>query len=259
MTNFPLYACFSVAMAAAPGAPSTWLPESLPTTAAAGDKPAATKVQVKSPSTAKKDADDADTWAVKVQKAYDAVKDYQASFEQVTLLGGKNPGPKASGTVALAKPGKLRWEFKEPADERKVIVSDGETLWMHDIPENQVIVDENMKQTTSLTALNFLEGLGSLRKSFDVSVVAPRKTATHPGSVFLRLVPKEDADVQVAEIVLSIDRKTSLANEAFLIDAMGNETRLTFKAPKVNTGIPAKTFRLEIPPNAEVIKPALLQ
>ncbi len=239
MTNFPMFACY-VMIAAASGA--TAAPKA-PTGAPAAKAP----------------ADDADAWAGKVQKAYDGVKDFSASFGQVTLLGGKTPGPKASGRVFMQKPGKMRWEFDEPADEKKVIVTDGATLWMYDVPENQVIVNEHVKETTSMTALNFLEGLGSLKKSFAVAVVPARANATDPGAVFLKLTPNEDADVQMAEIVLSIDRKTALANEAFLVDALGNETRMTFTAAKVNKGLPAKTFQFEIPAKAEVIKPTLLQ
>ena len=198
-----------------------------------------------------------DALAAKVQKAYEAVKGLFAEFEQVTTLTNGSKGPKANGRMWFEKPGKLRWEFDAP--EKKSFVSDGKTLWMYEAEENQVIVNEHMEETESLTALNFLGGFGDLKKDFNVAAAKTPDSATVKDAAFLALTPKEDGDVQVSKIVLALDRKTSLANEVFLIDGLGNETRLTFRNLKTNEPAPPKTFTFEIPKGAEVIKPSLLQ
>lgn len=232
----------------------------------AAETPAAPVMIAKKDSGAKQPAakqsaapkDDASTWAARVQKKYESVKTYEATFEQVTALAGADTtGPKAVGHVWIGKPGKMRWEFEKP--EKKVFVSDGKTLWIHDIEENQVIMNEHMQQTTSVTALNFLEGLGSLGEDFTVSLAEAPARATGKGHVYLSLVPKDQADVQLERILLAVDRKDHLADEVFLYDALGNETRLTFEGGKVNQAPKEGTFTLEIPKGAEVIKPALLQ
>jgi len=197
-------------------------------------------------------APDASAWASKVQKAYEGLKDYSAGFEQQAILK-TGPGPKATGKVYLAKPGKMRWEFESP--DKKTVVSDGKTMWVYDPEENQVLVQEHLELSTSLTALNFLSGLGQLGKDFDVSPSAPRADASDPKAVFLSLKPKPTADVQLAEIVLEVDPRTSLANEVYLVDGLGNQTRLTFKSPQVNRGLKASTFTFTIPKDAEVINP----
>lgn len=200
---------------------------------------------------------EADALASKVQKAYESVKSLAAEFDQQTTLTNGSKGPKANGRVWIEKPGKMRWEFDAP--EKKSFVSDGKTLWMYDAEENQVLVNEHMAETESLTALNFLEGFGDLKKEFNVAAAKAPESATVKEAAFLALTPKEDADVQVSKIVLALDRKSSLANEVFLVDGLGNETRLTFKNLKTNQAAPAKTFTFEIPKGAEVIKPQLLQ
>ena len=202
--------------------------------------------------------DDPAVWADRVQKAYNGIKDLSAGFEQtVTLKGAGATGVKSSDEVWIQKPGKMRWEFATP--EKKVFVSDGKTLWMYEAEENQVIVNEHMQETTSLTGLNFLVGLGNVRKEFDIASAVPPASATVTGAAFLSLRPKDQADVQVSEIIIAIDRISHLVHQVFLIDGLGNETKITFLSPRVNKGLPPERFTFQIPAGAEVIKPSLLQ
>lgn len=201
--------------------------------------------------------DDAEAWATKVQKAYESVKDLSADFEQVSTFSGGTKGPKQTGTIEVKKPGKMRWEFATP--EKKAMISDGKTMWIYDAAENQVMVNEMMQETTSVTGLNFLEGLGDLKKSFNYSIVAAPTDATSKDAVFLNLVPKDAEDVQFTSILLAVDKKTSLANEVFLTDPMGSVTRLTLAKLTKNKSLPDSRFTFEIPKGAEVIKPQLLQ
>jgi outer membrane lipoprotein carrier protein len=194
----------------------------------------------------------------KVQKAYEKMKDLSADFTQVvTLKGAAKSQAARTGKMWIEKPGKMRWEFETPAPQ--TIVSDGKTMWMFDPAENQVIVNEHVAETTSMTTQNFLEGLGTLTKEFEVkSVAAPADAASKTAS-FLALSPKPDADIQLEEIDLGIQPSTGLADEVYLIDQLGNVTHLVFTHVKTNQGIPAKTFEFEIPKGAEVIKPAALK
>jgi outer membrane lipoprotein carrier protein len=202
--------------------------------------------------------EDAETWATRVQKTYEGVKDLSADFEQVTRFkGAAGFGPKSTGTIEVKKPGKMRWEFATP--EKKSLVSNGKTLWMFDGEENQVVVNEFMQETTSVTGLNFLEGLGDLKTSFTVTLAEAPADATVKDAVFLTLTPKDTADVQFTSILLAVDRKTGLATEVFLTDPMGSVTRLTLANVVKNKGLADARFTFEIPAGAEVIKPQLLQ
>ena len=246
----PLFSCTVAAFAAVVMAGTPAAPPSKP---APGKAPAETAPAAKKTSTK-----DAKAWAAKVQKAYEKVKDLSASFEQVTRFkGAGTTGPVSTGTLAVKKPGKMHWEFASP--EPKSFISDGKTMWMYEPEVNQVIVNEFMADTTSVTALNFLEGLGVLEKSFDVAMAERPEDATVKTAVFLELTPKDQADVQFQKIVLAVDGKTGIANEVFLTDMMGSETRLTFRDIEINSKLPDSKFEFQIPKDAEVVKPALLQ
>lgn len=195
--------------------------------------------------------------AAKVQKAYEGVKSLSADFTQESILKqtGKTTA-KNTGKVWIAKPGKMRWEYETP--EKKTIVCDGRTLWMYDGEENQVIVEQNVNRTESLTALNFLGGLGQLTRSFHVKSIEPPAGAANAGEPFLALTPKKGEDIAIAEIDLGIDAKTGLADEVYLVDELGNATHLVFTGVKRNPKLPAKTFTFDIPKGAEVLKPPVV-
>ena len=72
--------------------------------------------------------------ARRVQRHYDAIRDWSARFEQTTksvVLGGGALGSEKPvvGDVVFQKPGKMRWTYESPAS---VVVSDGATLWIYD-------------------------------------------------------------------------------------------------------------------------------
>src|SRR5438445_12200946 len=94
---------------------------------AATTPPASTSSPKPAAVTPSSSSKDAAAWAAKVQKAYIAVKDYQADVtQQTSLKSAVTPGQTMTGKVWIAKPGKMRWEFESP--EKKTIVSDGSTM-----------------------------------------------------------------------------------------------------------------------------------
>ena len=209
--------------------------------------PAAAAVSTSSPEAA--------ALATKVQKTYNGLFDYNADFSQtITMKNAPAAGPKSTGHVWIKKGGKMRWEFVSP--EKKTIVSDGKSLWMYDPEENQVIEQDHLEQSTSVTALNFLEGLGDVTKDFDVALgTLPADAAAKDGQLLV-LTPKPDSDIQLSRLELEIDKK-GLADEVFLVDGLGTVTRITFIGGKPNMALKDDRFTFDIPKGAEVIKPNL--
>ncbi len=189
----------------------------------------------------------------RVQRAYEGMRHYAAEFDQVTRLKGARAGAESGGRVWLQKPGRMRWEFERP--EKKLFVSDGKSMWIYEPSENQVIVTESVASSTSMTALNFLEGLGSLERSFDVATAEPPAEAAGKDLAFLVLTPKPESDVQYSRILLGVDPKSALAREVHLVDALGNATRLVFRNATTAAKGPPDGFTFAIPPGAEVIRP----
>ena len=62
----------------------------------------------------------------------------KADFSQMVIgKNGRKP-QQSSGTVAISRPGKLRWEILKPYPQ--LVVGDGEKVWIHDPDLQQVTV-----------------------------------------------------------------------------------------------------------------------
>ena len=97
-------------------------------------------------------------------------------------------------------------------------------------------------------------GVQELVRSFSVSVDC---TDTDNKSAYcLRLTPKKDRPISVEEILLWVGKKDFLPLRTESRDVLGNLTKLSFRNAEVNVSLPEDLFRLEIPPNAEVIRNA---
>jgi outer membrane lipoprotein carrier protein len=62
---------------------------------------------------------------------------FRAEFRQTVTDAQGQQVESASGTVSLSRPGRFRWDYREPA---QVIVSDGTTVWFHDVDLAQVTI-----------------------------------------------------------------------------------------------------------------------
>src|SRR5690348_220913 len=76
--------------------------------------------------------------AAKVQLRYNGIKDIQADFVQTYEGGVLRTKTSERGTVAIKRPGKLRFLYTKP--EKKEFVSDGVRLYAHMVADKQVIV-----------------------------------------------------------------------------------------------------------------------
>lgn len=187
--------------------------------------------------------------ARKVQTRYEGIRDLRADFEQTntsaTFEGEAlmKPEPRP-GKVVFAKPGKMRWTYAPP--EPSVVVSDGKTLWIHDIQAQTVTRLAVTEGYLTGAALQFLLGDGKILESFRVSVVGCDAKA-----VTLDLLPREDASYE--RLGLVADRATGSVLATSVTDLFGNQTRIRFERLEVNLNPNPDTFVLAIPEGVEVI------
>lgn len=197
-----------------------------------------------------------------MQTHYDSVRDFSAEFEQTTssaLFGqaGSALSVPARGDVVLAKPGKMRWTYKEP--EPSLVVSNGVTLWLY---------SPNQKEAQRLpvtggyltgAALEFLLGDGKLLESFDVASpdcsgvtgkVASEAPAT-AGRVELELTPKQPSSYEKLGITALVATGEVVATR--VVDLFGNETRIAFRSIQRNRDPTPSTFEFVPDEGVEVI------
>ena len=73
----------------------------------------------------------------RLQERYETTRTLTADFRQTVESPTLAKPLESHGTVAFEKPNRMRWEYAKP--DEQVIVGDGETLWVYQPEEKQVI------------------------------------------------------------------------------------------------------------------------
>ena len=137
--------------------------------------------------------------AERVQTRYDTIRDFEADFVQTYEGGVLRKKTTERGTVAIKRPGRMRWVYTQP--ERKEFVSDGTRLYSYLPADKQVIVSPAPEGQSNTPAL-FLTGKGNLARDFTPSLgELPTPVA---GLTVLKLVPKR-ADPDVRSLILGVE------------------------------------------------------
>lgn len=148
----------------------------------------------------------------------------------------------ASGQVVLQKPGRFRWDYREPFE--RVIVADGERVWLYEADLDQVTVrrlDEGLGETPaalltgSVDVLETFEFLGS---------------DTEDDLLWVNLGPRSEAG-DFDRIRLGFDGP--LLTRLELRDRLGQMTRLAFTAVEQGAVVPETVFTFDVPDGVDVI------
>jgi outer membrane lipoprotein carrier protein len=181
-----------------------------------------------------------------LQRKYDSIKDFSASFRQNYEGGVLRRKASDSGTVYVKKPGKMRWDYSGP--EKKVFISDGRTMFLYFPNEKQVIKTAVPSEDQATSAVLFLMGKGNITRDFAIKWAEGGTDTTYR----LRLDPKtRQAEYDWLEI--TADRDTFRIVGLAAADAQGGKSSFTFSNFKENAGLADKMFQFTIPRGTEVI------
>jgi outer membrane lipoprotein carrier protein len=180
----------------------------------------------------------------RVEERQARTADLVARFTQSYRSGMLGREVVERGVVSIKRPGRMRWEYKDP--EAKLFVSDGRTFYFYVPADKQVIVSEQDARRS--LAARLLSGRGGLLEEFDATLEEPLEE----GVLRLKLVPRrEQADVALAYV----DAEASGRIRSILVeDPQGNRTRYRFEAVRENTGLDDRLFRFEVPAGVEVVR-----
>jgi outer membrane lipoprotein carrier protein len=148
----------------------------------------------------------------------------------------------ASGTVAMQRPGRFRWDYKEPFG--RVIVADGDKVWLYEADLDQVTV---RKLTSGIgdTPAALLTGKESVLEQFAVE-----KSWVEGGLSLVRLVPRSD-EADFAAVTLGF--RGAELRQLLLDDRLGQQTRIDFSGIRTNPALSPELFRFQPPAGADVI------
>ncbi len=183
----------------------------------------------------------------RLERTYAAAADLTATFRQTSTITAAGQVQQATGTVAVKRPGKMRWDYAEP--EPRLFVTDGKTFWAYSPEDKQVLVQQ-VQGALGATPLAFLMGAGELRKDFQVREV--RHAAAAGKTALLDLRPIKP-DGTVGRLLLEVDLASSLIVQATVFDAVGNTIVLALSDQKLNAGVPDSRFTFVPPPGVQVM------
>jgi outer membrane lipoprotein carrier protein len=181
-----------------------------------------------------------------LQQRYAKVRDFSADFVHSYRGGALRTKVTERGTVAVKKPGKMRWTYTAP--EKKTFVSDGFRIYSYIPQDRQVIVSAVPTGDEATTAVMFLAGKGDITRDFTASHVEGGPPGTWP----LKLVPRK-AERDYDTLVLALDPGTLQIRALTTTDRQGGESTFTFTNLKENRGLSDKDFVFRIPRGVDVI------
>ena len=186
--------------------------------------------------------------AAKVQQRYNAIKDFQGDFVQTYEGGVLRTKTTERGTVAIKRPGRMRFTYTKP--ERKEFVSDGTRLYTHLVADKQVIVSPAPDPSDGSMPALFLAGQSDLSRDY-VATFTPVPGAA-AGLTTLQLVPKKPhADYD--SLGIGIDPKTLQIQFLTALDKQGGRSSFSFSNLKENRGLSDKDFEFRIPRGVDVV------
>ncbi len=155
-----------------------------------------------------------------------------------------------SGVLALARPGRFRWEVQKPYPQLQLIRGDEFLLYDPDLA--QVTVRRiDTAQMTSPAGLLLLVGPDAerlVRERFELSGLPDRD-----GLSWVSVKPRETTETLSAlEVGLSLEGQIT---QFLLVDAMGRRSKVTLSAQRRNVALPAGTFEFKAPAGVEWLRP----
>ena len=184
--------------------------------------------------------------AAELQRRYDRIKDFSASFTQTYEGGVLRRKAVESGTVAIKKPGRMRWDYTAP--QKKLFISDGRTMYLYFPEDRQVMRYPVPPEDEATSAVLFLMGRGDVTRDFDIRYADGGREDHY----VLRLEPR-NRQAEYDWLEVGIDRQTLQIRTLTAGDAQGGRSSFAFSNLKENTGLADKMFQFSIPRGTEVI------
>ena len=179
--------------------------------------------------------------AARLTAAIASLEGLRAEFRQTVTDANGEQTEAAEGSVALARPGRFRWDYRTPP---QLIVSDGTTVWLYDEDLAQVTV-RSAAETLSGTPALLLAGQGDLAVEFVIS-----DGGEADGLAWTRLQPK-DAEGDFSEVSVGI--AGGELRRMTLVDRLGQTTRVDFSRIERNPRFEPGTFTFVPPPGVDVV------
>jgi outer membrane lipoprotein carrier protein len=181
-----------------------------------------------------------------VESRYNATRTLQVHFTQ-TYEAPRQAARTESGELYLRRPGRMRWQYTEPAG--KLFISDGKTVWLY-TPETRQVERSKVKESDDMrTPLAFLLGKLDFNRDFKRFISKPEGE-----NLWITAEPRSDkAPFTKVEFVVAPDaqiRRVIVAGDG------GSTMDFKFDGEKLNPPLQEKLFAFQPPQGTEVVEAA---
>ena len=193
-----------------------------------------------------------------LQARYEKTKDLQADFSQKTKIEGFERPVASSGKVYIKKPGRLRWDYVDPATEQIYVNQDDVKVY---VPEHkQVLVGKLTQMAASKAPLELLQGAAKLDESFEIEPTMGKDRGV--GNIpLITLIPKakeQESTQNLQKIIVEVFPKTYFIRTVSLYEISGNVAVFEFSNLKPNLGLGSEVFDFRTPSDVEVVRAPVL-
>lgn len=183
-----------------------------------------------------------------VDEHYNNLKSLKAQF--VEAYQGPGVSRTESGTLWLKKPGRMRWEYRQPRE--KLFLTDSQTAYFYVPGERQARKSSIKKLDDIRSPLRYLLGKTKLEKELEGLSFAPDVPPLQPGDTVLRGIPKGMKD-RIAELLLEISPGHQIVR-ILIHEVDGTTTDFRFSQIEENVPVQNSLFRFTPPPGVETIQ-----
>lgn len=181
--------------------------------------------------------------AQRVGHHYDSLRSLKAGFTE--SYNGLGMTRTESGTLQLAKPGRMRWDYSSPPG--KVFLLDGKYGWFYTPgdPQVQRIAAKELDDLRS--PLRFLLGHTDLEKEMNSLTLAPA-----PNGEFVLSGQPKGQEKRITRLALTVTA-TGTITGIEVEETDGALTRFTFTGEQPNAAVAPETFRFKTPAGVPVV------
>ncbi len=177
-----------------------------------------------------------------LQTKLNSIRSMTASFKQV-VKAKERVVSRSSGTMALERPGRFRWQTQEPM--KQLMIADGQRIWVYDTDLEQVSVKKQQKGLGGTAAL-FLSGYDdTVTRDFLVS-----QSGSGENTVFDLKSKSAKANFQRIKLIFHQNALTGLV----LYDQLGQVTTVQLSQTKLNPRLATNLFKFKPPKGVDVVQ-----
>jgi outer membrane lipoprotein carrier protein len=181
-----------------------------------------------------------------LQQRLSGYESARAEFSQFALSSNGDRAEESVGYFYVARPDRFRWVTEQPFV--KEIVSDGESIWIHDPDLDQVTRRPSGSHGNSAPALILNGQISELQKQFSISRIDENEQGI---SLFeLRPLNPEGNTFARIRLLFEQERLTELSME----DSLGQRSMLVLHDLEYNPELPQDIFEFSLPPGADLIE-----